>query len=104
MRVAARPSALRKVLSPARECGATLVGRAALGTSYLKLDPDAVATLSERFSDARGVMLLDGPLELRRRLDSWGTPQGPALDLMRRVKRSFDPAGACNPGAFAAGI
>ena len=104
MRVAARPSELRDVLSTARDCGAIVVGRAALGTSYLQLDPDAVATVGERFSRARGVVLLEGPLELRRRFDSWGKPEGPAVDLMRRVKRSFDPAGACNPGALAAGI
>jgi FAD/FMN-containing dehydrogenase len=80
------------------------VGRAALGTSYLELDPDAVASLRQRFSNARAVVVLDGPVELRRRLDPWGAPKGPALELMQRIKRSFDPAGACNPGAFVEGI
>ena len=104
VRLATRPSALQDVLSAARDCGATLVGRAALGTSYLELAPDAVAPLRERFADAPGVVVLDGPVELRRRHDPWGTLQGPALELMQRVKRSFDPAGACNPGAFVGGI
>jgi FAD/FMN-containing dehydrogenase len=102
--LAARPSALEAVLGAARECGATLVGRAALGTSYLELDHDAVASLRQRFSNARAVVVLDGPVELRRRLDPWGAPKGPALELMQRIKRSFDPAGACNPGAFVEGI
>jgi glycolate oxidase FAD binding subunit len=104
VRLAARPSALEAVLGAARECGATLVGRAALGTSYLELDPDAVASLRQRFSNARAVVVLDGPVELRRRLDPWDAPKGPALELMQRIKRSFDPAGACNPGAFVEGI
>ncbi len=27
-----------------------------------------------------------------------------ALELMRRVKRQFDPAAVCNPGVFVGGI
>jgi glycolate oxidase FAD binding subunit len=104
VRVATRPSALGAVLRAARDCGATLVGRAALGTSYLQLDPGAVASLRERLGTARAVMLLDGPVELRQGLDPWGAPEGPALELMRRIKQRFDPAGACNPGAFVGGI
>jgi glycolate oxidase FAD binding subunit len=103
-RVATRPSALRDVLEAARDCEATLVGRAALGTSYLELAPEALTPLRERFSDAPGVVVLDGPVGLRQRHDPWGALQGPALELMRRVKRRFDPAGACNPGAFVGGI
>jgi hypothetical protein len=104
VRLATQPSALPAVLGAARDCGATLVGRAALGTSYLELDPDAVASLRQRFSDARAVVVVDGPVQLRRRLDPWGAPKGPELELIQRIKRSFDPAGACNPGAFVAGI
>ena len=104
VRMATRPSALGDVLSAARDCGAALVGRAALGTSYLELSPDAVAPLRERFCDAPGVVVLDGPVQLRQRHDAWGGRQGPALELMQRVKRSFDPAGACNPGLFVGGI
>ena len=104
LRLATRPSALRDVLEAAHDCDATLVGRAALGTSYLELDPEAVASMRERFTDAPGVVVLDGPAGLRRRNDPWGTPRGPALELMQRVKRRFDPAGACNPGVFVGGL
>lgn len=104
VRLATRPSALADVLGAVRDCDATLVGRAALGTSYVQLDPNAVATLRQRFSDAPAAVVLDGPTELRRRLDPWGAPEGPALELMKRVKRSFDPAGTCNPGGFVEGI
>lgn len=104
VRVATRPSALANVLGAARECGARVVGRAALGTSYLELDPDAVAALRERLRDARAVVALDGPDDLRRTVDPWGATEGPAIELMRRIKRSFDPAGTCNPGSFVGGI
>src|SRR5436190_6897477 len=60
VRVAARPSALAHVMAAARDCGATLVGRATLGHSYLELDPSAVASLHERLPFARAVVVLDG--------------------------------------------
>lgn len=104
VRVAARPSALANVLGAARECGASVVGRAALGTSYLELDPEAVAALRGRLAGARAVVVVDGPDELREALDPWGTTAGPALELMRRIKHSFDPEGTCNPGSFVGGI
>jgi FAD/FMN-containing dehydrogenase len=102
--VAARPTALADVLGAARDLGAMLVGRVALGQSYLELDPYAVASLRERLPSARAAVVLDGPLALRRSRDPWGAGELPALDLMRRVKRSFDPAGTCNPGSFVGGI
>ena len=80
------------------------VGRAALGTSYLELEPDAVSLLFERLPRTRAVVLLDGPLELRRAQDPWRLREGPALELMRRIKHRFDPAGTCNPGVFVGGI
>ncbi len=104
VRVAARPGELEQVLVAARACGATLVGRAALGTSYLELDPYAVAPLRERLPRARAAVLLDGPPELRRAQDPWLVSETPALELMRRIKHRFDPAGACNPGVFVGGI
>jgi glycolate oxidase FAD binding subunit len=36
-------------------------------------------------------------------MDVWG-PVGNALELMRRVKHQFDPAGILNPGRFVGGI
>lgn len=104
VRVATRPSELAELLRVTRACGATLVGRAALGTSYLELDPEAVAPLRERLRGARAIVVLDGPRELRQAQDPWGAGEGPTLELMRRIKRSFDPAGTCNPGAFVGAI
>jgi FAD/FMN-containing dehydrogenase len=63
-----------------------------------------VAPLRERLPRVRAAVLLDGPLELRRAQDPWRVREGPALELMRRVKHRFDPAGTCNPGLFVGGI
>jgi glycolate oxidase FAD binding subunit len=104
VRVAARPAALPAVLAATDACAGTLVGRAALGTSYVELDPEAVARLREAFPAGAASVLLDAPEELRRTLNPWGPVAPPALELMRRIKLRFDPAGACNPGVFAGGI
>jgi FAD/FMN-containing dehydrogenase len=45
-------------------------------------------------------VVLDLPQSARGAVDSWGTPEGPELELMRQIKRSLDPAGICNPGVF----
>jgi glycolate oxidase FAD binding subunit len=49
-------------------------------------------------------VVLDTPAEVRATVDTWGTADRPALELMRRVKERFDPAGICNPGMFVGGI
>jgi len=41
--------------------------------------------------------------EVKRGLDVWGY-EAPALELMRRVKKQFDPKGLLNPGRFVGGI
>jgi glycolate oxidase FAD binding subunit len=43
------------------------------------------------------------PAELKRRVDVWGTPRGD-VELMRRLKKVFDPAGILSPGRFYGGI
>jgi glycolate dehydrogenase FAD-binding subunit len=126
VRVSARPSALAEVVASARECGGTLVGRAALGSSYIELDPDAVPRLRQLLApSASSAVLLDPgaaavradagreppspvPVPVSGAEDAWG-PRAPgltepALELMRRVKARFDPAGTCNPGVFVGGI
>jgi glycolate oxidase FAD binding subunit len=81
-----------------------LVGRAALGVSYVELDPAAVVTLRSALPAGSTSVVLDAPEELRRTLDPWGPVSAPALELMRRIKHRFDPAGTCSPGTFAGAI
>jgi glycolate oxidase FAD binding subunit len=100
VRTAARPSALADVLRLAQACGGTLVGRAALGASFVELDPEAVGRFRDGLPAGAFSVLLDAPAELRQTLDPWHHTDAAALALMRRVKAQFDPAGACNPGVF----
>jgi len=53
---------------------------------------DAVLNLRTTLADTACV-LLDAPSEVRREVDPWGIAEGPALELMRRVKQRFDPDG-----------
>jgi glycolate oxidase FAD binding subunit len=110
VKVSATPAALRSVLEAARDLGATLVGRAALGLSWLRLDGlsdgDAaakVAALRERLAPA-SVTLLDAPAAVRGAVDPWGPVDPGRLALMRSVKARFDPTGALAPGLFVGGL
>jgi glycolate oxidase FAD binding subunit len=105
MRVAARPSELAQVLEAADACEATVVGRAALGQSFLELDPGAIRRLVSRLPRAAQWSVLDASPTVRGALDPWGrAPDPQLLELMRRVKARFDPAQVCSPGAFVGGI
>ena len=103
VRIAHAPSALAAVLRATDAAGGTLVGRAALGSSFIELAPAGVAELRRAVAPATSV-LLDAPVALREQADPWDTPEGPALELMRSVKRRFDPTATCNPGLFVGGI
>ena len=104
VRVAARPSALAEVIEAARAGGGELVGRAALGESFVRIAPEALSTLRERLPSQSRAVVLDGPAQLRAQHDPWDGTEGPELELMRRVKTRFDPSGTCNPGVFVGGI
>jgi glycolate oxidase FAD binding subunit len=104
VRVAARPTALAAIVRASDAAGGTLVGRAGLGTSFVELDPDAVARFLGDLPTGALPVLLDAPAQLREAGDPWGPVPTPALALMQRLKARFDPSGTCNPGIFAGGI
>lgn len=108
VRIATAPSRLAEVIAAADAGEGTLVGRAALGSSFVELEPAAVGELRGRLPAGAPAVVLDAPAELRAQLDPWGDAeagaQAAAVELMRRVKRRFDPAGTCNPGLFVGGI
>ena len=87
-----------------------LQAHAGVGVTYAALRGGAEA-LAEAVEEARGrlgrrggrLLVLEAPLEVKRRADVWG-PVGDALALMRRVKERFDPAGTMSPGRFVGGI
>lgn len=104
VRIEYRPSALPAVLAAVQAADATLVGRAALGTAYVELEPEAVTHLRTTLGPGVVAVVLDGPQAWRSGVDVWGTGDDAALKLMRRVKERFDPPGVCNPGIFVGGI
>ncbi|MCW3065140.1 MAG: linked oxidase domain protein, partial [Solirubrobacterales bacterium] len=85
--------------------GSKAVARAGLGLAWVHVDadPEAIAELRARLAPAACVVL-DAPEALRAAVDPWGVGEGPELELMRRVKERFDPAGVCNPSRYVGGI
>jgi FAD/FMN-containing dehydrogenase len=45
------------------------------------------------------LVLMAAPGGVAAELGAWGTPP-PTLEVMRRIKRAFDPDGVLNPGRF----
>jgi glycolate oxidase FAD binding subunit len=110
IRVSAVPVRLPEVLRSARDLGAGLVGRAAHGVSWLRLERrpdddliDAIARLRADYSPAC-CAVLDAPEAVRRRLDPFGLGGLSEQRLMASVKSRIDPGNACNPGLMGAGI
>jgi FAD/FMN-containing dehydrogenase len=51
------------------------------------------------------LLLARVPRSVKQAGDVWApVPAGRALDVMRDLKRSFDPLGLLNPGRFVAGL
>jgi glycolate oxidase FAD binding subunit len=110
VRVSGRPTQLHDVCVAADIAGATVVGRAGLGLSWIALPAAAPGELVQSIARLRKVLhpspcvVLDAPAFVRAHLDPWDQPETSALVLMRRVKQRFDPTATCNPGIFAGGI
>lgn len=57
--------------------------------------------LRQRLAGEGGSAVVEAcPRALKERIDVWGSVDPAALDLMRRIKREFDPEGVLNPGRF----
>ncbi len=110
VRVSGRASQLADACVAAQVAGATLVGRAALGVSWIALPPAAPGELVQAIARIRTVLapspcvVLDAPAYVRSHLDPWDHTDDGALVLMRRVKARFDPTATCNPAIFVGGI
>ena len=108
VRVSGLAAELPRVVRSAEDVGASLVGRAGLGLSWLTLagggGGEAVVGVEELRRRLQPVpcVVLDAPQMVREKVDVWGESQ--AVSLMRRVKDRFDPHGVCNPGIFVGGI
>ncbi len=103
-------SGLGDVLGAARESGVHVRGSAGTGVLYGSVpgdDADAVGSALGRLREVCGrhqghVVVVDGPAEVKRSVDVWGTV--PGQGLMQRVKDQFDPEHRLAPGRFVGGI
>jgi glycolate oxidase FAD binding subunit len=100
VRVSATQTELPALFATIERLGARLVGRAALGLCWVKLEdrsPEEADGAIEELRREYPVTVLDAPPGLRA--EHWGGLDPAARELMRRVRQRFDPAGICNPGA-----
>jgi glycolate dehydrogenase FAD-binding subunit len=106
VRVSGVQTQLADQMRAAESAAGSLVGRAAFGLSWITLPAAGGATVAEirRALAPAPCVVLDAPDEVRGELDVWGIEDSPAIELMRRVKGRFDPAGACSPGILVGGI
>ena len=95
----------------AREMGLTLRWRAHAGHGviFARITGGQQATAgfieharAAAIRKSGSLVVLEAAPSLAASIDVWG--EGPAIDLMRRVKQRFDPEGILNPGRFVGGI
>ncbi len=110
VRVAGVQTQLPELAREAERLNGTLVGRAALGVSWLAFEGlgedgavAAVGELRNRLSPSQCVVL-DAPEAVRGALDVWDERDSGRLALAARVKERFDPLGIMRPGVFVGGI
>jgi glycolate oxidase FAD binding subunit len=109
VKVSALQGGLADVLRAADGLSAGVVGRAGLGLAWVRLPEGPAGDLAGAIEELRRrlapspCVVLDAPAEVRSKIDPWGEAP-PAVELMRRVKARFDPAGVCQPGIFVGGI
>ncbi len=100
LRVAHHPDELGAIIRLADTAGATAVGRAARGVSYLTLTADQIAPVRAALPEGSSGVALDLPLAQRSEIDPWAFAGSPHAALMQAVRARFDPHGICNPGLF----
>ena len=100
-RVSARQTDLPALCAAVDRLGARLVGRGALGLSWVLLEGRDAAAADEAVAELRRgfvTSVLDAPSGSQAA--HWGAIEPGVRDLMARVRSHFDPAGVCNPGAL----
>jgi glycolate oxidase FAD binding subunit len=113
LKVTCRLSGLAELLYAARAAPVAVRLRGSAGVGVLlgaipagtEPAPAAAAVAGLRATAGRlggSLVVLDAPAAVKAAVDVWGPV--PGLDLMRRVKRQFDPDGRLSPGRFAGGI
>jgi glycolate oxidase FAD binding subunit len=104
LRVSSLLTRLPALVRASEDAGGSLVGRAALGLSWVWLPEPSREQIESlrRILSPSPCVVLDHPQSLE--VDPWGPVDPAVVALMRRVKEHFDPAGVCSPGVFAGGL
>ena len=92
VKISSLPTRLPELLRATGELGGSLVGRAALGLSWVRFEEPSVEAV-ERLRRDFIATVLDRPPDLD--VDPIGPIDPATRELMRRVKERFDPAGVC---------
>ena len=92
VKVSSLPTRLPRLLRTASELGGSLVGRAALGLSWMRFEEPAAADV-ERLRQEFIAVVHDRPADLE--VDPVGPIDPATRALMQRVKERFDPAAVC---------
>ena len=101
VKVAGRATDLPAVIRESQRHGGSVVSRAALGLSWIRLPADAdVEALREALAP-RACTVLDGADRVD---DPWPAVDPGVLAVMQRIKARFDPGRAFKPGAFVGGL
>jgi FAD/FMN-containing dehydrogenase len=109
IRVSALPADIARVVSTARNYGASVVGRAGQGSAWLTLrgeTDELVGAVEAIRTDLRpyACVVTDAAAEIRRKVGTWEVPDEASMTLFRRIKERFDPNNICNRGLFVGGI
>ncbi len=113
-RIAVLPSRLQPCCEALAQVGAELVVHPGLGLVFAERRvagenaareaSEAMRAIAELAADYRASVVFEElPTQAKRGADVFGET-GPALDLMRELKRRFDPVGVLNPGRCAGGV
>lgn len=98
-RIAVPRQSLRAVLA-ALPPGAGWWASPGSGIAHWSFEPGAVQNVRQAAERARGsLIVMAAPAEVAETVGAWGTPP-PTIELMRRLKQAYDPAGILNPGRF----
>jgi glycolate oxidase FAD binding subunit len=97
---AERTIAQIELLAARADARATIHARALNGVLYTRLQPLTTDTLNTLLADLPGTQWVATTLA---GIPRWGAPPA-GLDLMRRIKAEFDPAGMLNQGRYVEGI
>jgi glycolate oxidase FAD binding subunit len=92
VKVSSLPTRLPDLLRATEELGGLVVGRVALGLSWVRLEEPSVAAV-ERLRRDFIAAVLDRPADLD--VDPIAPMEPATRTLMQRVKERFDPAGVC---------